>query len=78
MLTRLIYINIGLFVIIGLLFVGFRIFTPATTLADLKGLFYQKVMQYLMLSAEPVETYYPAMDPDHLHVCSSESAAHLV
>jgi membrane associated rhomboid family serine protease len=53
MLTRLIYINIGVFVIIGLLFVGFRIFTPSTTLADLKGLFNQKVMQYLMLSAEP-------------------------
>ena len=53
MLTRLIYINIGLFVIIGLLYVGFRIFIPASTLADLKVLFYQKVMQYLMLSAEP-------------------------
>ena len=53
MLTRLIYINIGVFVIIGLLYVGFRIFTPGSTLADLKGLFYQKVMQYLMISAEP-------------------------
>jgi len=53
MLTRLIYINIGVFVIIGLLFVGFRIFTPSTTLADLKGLFNHKVMQYLMISAEP-------------------------
>jgi len=53
MLTRLIYINIGVFVIIGLLFVGFRIFTPSSTLADLKGLFNQKVMQYLMISAEP-------------------------
>lgn len=55
MLTRIIYINIGLFVIIGLLYVGFRIFTPASTLADLKGLFYQNVMQYLMLSAEPAK-----------------------
>jgi membrane associated rhomboid family serine protease len=53
MVTRLIYINISLFVIVGLLYVGFRIFTPATTLADLKSLYYDKVMQYLMLSAEP-------------------------
>jgi membrane associated rhomboid family serine protease len=53
MVTRLIYINVGIFVIVNLLYLGFRIFTPASTLADLKGLFYQKVMQYLMLSAEP-------------------------
>jgi membrane associated rhomboid family serine protease len=42
-------------VIIGLLYAGFRIFTPASTLADLKDLFYLKVMQYLMLSAEPAK-----------------------
>ncbi|MBN2273533.1 MAG: rhomboid family intramembrane serine protease [Bacteroidales bacterium] len=55
MVTRLIYINIGLFVGIGLLYVGFRIFTPGSTLDDLKGIFNQKIMQYLMLSADPIK-----------------------
>ena len=55
MLTRLIYINVGIFIAVGLLYVGFRLFTPGSTLAELKGIFNQKVMQYLMLSAEPVK-----------------------
>ena len=55
MLTRLIYINVGIFIAVGLLYVGFRLFTPGSTLAELKGIFNQKVMQYLMLSADPVK-----------------------
>jgi len=55
MLTRLIYINVGIFIAIGLLYVGFRLFTPGSTLAEVKGIFNQKVMQYLMLSADPVK-----------------------
>jgi membrane associated rhomboid family serine protease len=55
MLIRLIYINLAIFVGVGLLYVGFRIFTPGATLADLKGVFNQKVMQYLMLSADPLK-----------------------
>ncbi len=55
MLTRLIYINVGIFIAVGLLYVGFRLFTPGSTLAEVKGIFNQKVMQYLMLSADPVK-----------------------
>ncbi len=55
MLTRLIFINAGIFIGIGLLYVGFRLFTPGSTLAEVKIIFNQKVMQYLMLSADPVK-----------------------
>ncbi|MBN1415828.1 MAG: rhomboid family intramembrane serine protease [Bacteroidales bacterium] len=55
MLTRLIYINIGIFLAISVLYVIFRLFTPGATLADLKGVFHQNVMQYLMLPANPVK-----------------------
>ena len=55
MLTKLIFINTGIFIGIGLLYVGFRLFVPGSTLAEVKAIFNQKVMQYMMLSANPVK-----------------------
>jgi membrane associated rhomboid family serine protease len=55
MLTKLIYVNAGIFIIVNLTYLGFRIFTPDATLADLKGIFDDKVMQYLMISANPIK-----------------------
>jgi membrane associated rhomboid family serine protease len=55
MLTRLIYINIGVFLVVGFLYVIFRLITPGSTLADLQGIFDQKIMQYLMIPADPIK-----------------------
>ncbi len=53
MLIRLIFINSGIFIAIGIIYVIFRLFSPGVTLADLNGIFYQKFMQYIVLPASP-------------------------
>jgi membrane associated rhomboid family serine protease len=52
--TRLIFINAGIFLILGLLLVVFRIFTPGVLMTDLqKDIFHPKIMQYLVMPANP-------------------------
>jgi membrane associated rhomboid family serine protease len=54
-LTRLIYINVAVFVIIGLAFVLYRLFTPDITLAELSNRYSDTVLKYLMVPARPGE-----------------------
>jgi membrane associated rhomboid family serine protease len=53
MLIRIIFINSGIFIVIGIVYVMFRLFSPGITLADLNGIFYHKFLQYLVLPASP-------------------------
>ncbi len=55
MLVRLVFFNTGIFVVIGIIYVLFRLFSPGITLTDLNGIFYQKLMQYLSLPADPAK-----------------------
>jgi membrane associated rhomboid family serine protease len=54
-LNRLIFINIGIFIALGLLFVVLRLFTPGTTLVALKFQFHDSVLKYLMVPSLPGE-----------------------
>ena len=47
-LFRLIYINIGIFVALNVLFVFVRLFTPDMTLTELRIMFNDKVLQFLI------------------------------
>lgn len=55
MLFRLIYINIGIFIALNLLFVFYRLFTPGMSPAELRIVFNEKIMQYLMVPSLPGE-----------------------
>jgi membrane associated rhomboid family serine protease len=57
-LTRLIYINIAVFVAVGLGFVIFRLATPRVSLSALQDLYNLRVMKYLMV---------PSLLPELLH-----------
>jgi membrane associated rhomboid family serine protease len=52
-LYRLIFINVAIFVIIGLLFVMLRLFTPGMSLPELRMVFDEKVLKYLMVPSLP-------------------------
>lgn len=54
-LFRLIYINIAIFVLIGLGFVLYRLFTPGITLNDLRFVYTDRVLKYLMVPSRPDE-----------------------
>jgi membrane associated rhomboid family serine protease len=55
MLYRLIFINVAIFVALGLLFVIFRLFTPGITLNTLRANFSDTVLKYLMVPSIPGE-----------------------
>jgi membrane associated rhomboid family serine protease len=54
-LYRLIFVNVTIFVALGLLFVIIRLFTPGMTLIGLKGMFNDTVLKYLMVPSIPGE-----------------------
>ncbi len=54
-LFRLIYINIAIFVLIGLGFVFYRLFTPGVTLTELRSFYSDTVLKYLMVPSRPDE-----------------------
>jgi membrane associated rhomboid family serine protease len=55
MLYRLIFINVAIFVALGLLFVIFRLFTPGITLNALRTNYSDTVLKYLMVPSIPGE-----------------------
>jgi membrane associated rhomboid family serine protease len=54
-LFRIIYINIAIFVLIGLGFVFYRLFTPGITLTELQYLYTDHVLKYLEVPSRPDE-----------------------
>lgn len=54
-LTRLIYINIAVFVLTGLVFVVFRLVTPGISLDALQETYTRNVLKYLMVPSLPGE-----------------------
>jgi membrane associated rhomboid family serine protease len=54
-LYRLIFVNVAIFVALGLLFVIIRLFTPGITLFSLRGVFNDTVLKYLMVPSAPGE-----------------------
>jgi membrane associated rhomboid family serine protease len=54
-LTRLIFINVAVFVLLGVLFVLLRLFTSGVTLSDLQVQFNDTVLKYLMVPSVPGE-----------------------
>jgi len=54
-LFRLIYINIAVFVVVGFLFVLYRLFTPGTSLSQLRNLYNENFLTYLMVPSLPAE-----------------------
>jgi membrane associated rhomboid family serine protease len=55
MLYRLIFINVAIFVALGLIFVIMRLFTPGITLNALRGVYSDTVLKYLMVPSIPGE-----------------------
>jgi membrane associated rhomboid family serine protease len=54
-LYKLIFINVVLFVVIGLIFVIYRLFTPGMTLNELQGVYSENLLNYLMVPSVPGE-----------------------
>lgn len=54
-LFRLIYINIGIFVILNLLFVILRLVIPGTSTDELRIMFNEKILTFLMVPSRPDE-----------------------
>jgi membrane associated rhomboid family serine protease len=54
-LFRLIYINVAVFVVVGFLFVLYRLFTPGISLTELRSLYNDKFLTYLMVPSLPGE-----------------------
>jgi membrane associated rhomboid family serine protease len=57
-LYLLIFINVAVFLILGLLFVFIRLFTSGTSLDELKGVFNDSILTYLMVPNIPGELLY--------------------
>jgi len=57
-LFRLIYINMGVFILAGLAFVLYRLFTPGISLDDLRILYTNNILKYLMVPSLPAELLY--------------------
>lgn len=53
--TRLIYINLAVFIILNLVFVVFRISISGMTPGEIRLMYNEKVMQYLMVPSLPAE-----------------------
>ncbi len=54
-LYRLIFINVAVFVLLGLIFVVLRLFTPGTSLGDLRACYSDAFLKYLMVPSVPGE-----------------------
>jgi membrane associated rhomboid family serine protease len=54
-LYKLIFINVAIFVVIGLIFVIYRLFTPGITLNDLQQIYSEGFLKYLMVPSIPGE-----------------------
>jgi membrane associated rhomboid family serine protease len=54
-LIRLIYVNTAVFLIVGLAFVFYRLFTPGIGLDELRALYSDNILKYLMVPSLPVE-----------------------
>jgi membrane associated rhomboid family serine protease len=54
-LYKLIFINVVIFLVIGLIFVIYRLFTPGITLNDLQNLYSKGFLKYLMVPSIPGE-----------------------
>lgn len=54
-LTRLIYINIAVFVLVGLGFLVYRLATPQISLASLQDMYTMEVLKYLMVPSIPAQ-----------------------
>ncbi|HEX2395810.1 MAG TPA: rhomboid family intramembrane serine protease [Bacteroidales bacterium] len=54
-LYRLIFINVAIFVVLGIWFVIIRLFTPGVTLEGLRMAFSESVLKYLMIPSLPRE-----------------------
>ena len=52
-LFRLIYINVGIFVLAGLIFVFYRLFTPGISLDALRANYTGNILKYLMVPSVP-------------------------
>lgn len=52
-LFRLIYINVAIFIMLGLAFVFYRLFTPGIGLDELRALYTEKTLKYLMVPSVP-------------------------
>jgi membrane associated rhomboid family serine protease len=57
-LYRLIFINVAIFVALGVSFVIMRLFTPGVTLAGLRESFSDLVLRFLMVPSRPLELLY--------------------
>lgn len=54
-LYKLIFINVVIFVLIGLVFVIFRLFTPGASLPEIRQIFSNTILKYLMVPSMPGE-----------------------
>jgi membrane associated rhomboid family serine protease len=54
-LYRLIFINVAVFVLLGLIFVVLRLFTPGTSLGDLRASYSDAFLKYFMVPSVPGE-----------------------
>jgi len=57
-LFRLIYINVAVFVLAGLIFVFYRLFTPGTSLDELRAHYNNNILKYLMVPSVPGDLLY--------------------
>jgi membrane associated rhomboid family serine protease len=57
-LFRLIYINVAVFVLAGLIFVCYRLFTPGISLDELRAHYTDNVLKYLMVPSVPGDLLY--------------------
>ena len=57
-LYRIIFINVAIFVILGIWFVILRLFTPGVSLDGLRAVFSERVLKYLMVPSLPGELLY--------------------
>jgi|WetSurMetagenome_2_1015567.scaffolds.fasta_scaffold77963_1 membrane associated rhomboid family serine protease len=57
-LFRLIYVNVGVFILAGLAFVFYRLFTPGIGLAELRNLYSENILKYLMVPSLPRDLLY--------------------
>jgi membrane associated rhomboid family serine protease len=52
-LFRLIYINVAIFILAGLAFVFYRLFTPGISLDELRAIYSDRILKYLMVPSLP-------------------------
>jgi membrane associated rhomboid family serine protease len=57
-LFRLIYINVAIFILAGLAFVFYRLFTPDISLDELRAIYSDRILKYLMVPSLPGQLLY--------------------